>query len=123
MAGGHSLCSATMKHFSHSAFMAPGDAALSAAGCLTVHPAAAAAVKIPSTEVKMDESIEQTRTLAKMEKQKAHLERTITEMSAARDRSKVRIADANYRGSRDSDRGDRGDRDRSRDTRRSDDRR
>ena len=50
---------------------------------LTVHPAAAATVKISSTEVKMDESTEQTRALAKMEKQKTHLERTISDVSRA----------------------------------------
>ena len=69
----------------------------------------------------MTETTEQARILAKMEKQKTHLERTISEMSAARDRNKVRFNESNSRGSRgDSDRGDR---DRSRDSRRSDDRR
>ena len=122
MAGGHSLSSATMKHISHSAFMAPGDAALSAAGGFTVHPpAAVATAKVASTDTKVADPTEQARLLAKMEKQKTHLERTISDMSAARDRNKVRFNESNSRGGRgDSDRGDR---DRSRDSRRSDDRR
>ena len=116
------VCFQTMKHISHSAFMAPGDAALSAAGGVTVHPpAAVATAKVASTDTKVADPTEQARLLAKMEKQKTHLERTISDMSAARDRNKVRFNESNFRGGRgDSDRGDR---DRSRDSRRSDDRR
>ena len=80
-----------------------------------------ATAKIASTDTKVADPTEQARLLAKMEKQKTHLERTISDMSAARDRNKVRFNESNSRGGRgDSDRGDR---DRSRDSRRSDDRR